>query len=293
MLSKIINQYRQKRNAHTVQKRLKRYLAGTREPWSEGYAEYKAMQISEAISNQTFLDQLKANKIPTGFGHKLDERIVEYSWIFANLTTDKTKLLDAGSTFNFDYLVNHKKIEAKETYIYTYYPENPSFPEKRISYVYGDLRLLPFRNDFFEEIVCQSTIEHIDMDNSIYGYDLQPTQNNKIQKSYEYLKVIDELIRVLAKDGQLLLSFPYGKFENHGFFQQFDLEMVAKIQDKFNQFGSEIATFFQYLPTGWVSATQEECKEAESYNPHTGLGKKDDGAAHSRAICCIQFKKSK
>jgi ubiquinone/menaquinone biosynthesis C-methylase UbiE len=29
---------------------------------------------------------------------------------------------------------------------------------------YGDLRVLPFKDNYFDEIVCQSTLEHIDMD---------------------------------------------------------------------------------------------------------------------------------
>jgi hypothetical protein len=291
MLGKLINQYRQRRDARIIEKRLKHYLAGNREPWSEGYAEYKASQIMTVISDSALLQQVREGKLPKGFGHRLDERIVEYVWIFAHLKNTSTRFLDAGSTFNFEYLVNHPLIASKESYIYTYYPENPSFPEKRISYIYGDLRSLPFKDNFFEEVVCQSTIEHVDMDNSIYGYDL-PAQHKPQEKSYDYLKVIAEIVRVTQASGQLLLTFPYGKFENHGFFQQFDAEMVSKITTLFEQAGSYKTTFFQYKPQGWEFATQETCKEAESYNPHTGMGKKDDGAAHSRAICCLQFIKN-
>jgi ubiquinone/menaquinone biosynthesis C-methylase UbiE len=161
-----------------------------------------------------------------------------------------------------------------------------------VSYVYGDLRELPFKNNFFEEIVCQSTIEHIDMDNSIYGYDLESSLDLFTNKSYEYIKVIEELLRVLKSNGTILLTFPYGKFENHGFFQQFDSEMLRKITNKIEASGSYELTFFKYLPEGWKIASQEECNDAESYNPHTQIGKKDDFAAHSRAICCLKFSKS-
>jgi SAM-dependent methyltransferase len=262
-------------------------------PWSDGYVAYKEESISESISNVTILDEFSKKKLPANYGYRLDERIVEYPWIFANLKKGKTIFLDAGSTFNFDYLVNNKLIENKEKYIYTFYPEDKSYYHKRISYVYGDLRNLPFRDDFFEEIVCQSTIEHIDMDNSIYGYDLKSTLELVANKSYEYLKVIEELLRVLKTDGQLLLTFPYGKFENHGFFQQFDAEMVARITDKMNDKGSYELTFFKYLPDGWIIASQEECNDSESFNPHTQIGKKDDFAAHSRAICCVKFIQTK
>jgi hypothetical protein len=258
-------------------------------PWSEGYLIHKEESIITSINNEAILYDFLMKKIPVNYGYRLDERIVEYPWIFANLKKDKTTLLDAGSTLNFKYLIDSKLIQEKDTYIYTYFPENKSYNDRRISYVYGDLRDLPFRDGFFEEIVCHSTIEHIDMDNSIYGYDLKSTLDFVTNKSYEYLKVIDELLRVLKSNGQILLTFPFGKFENHGFFQQFDNEMVERITERMKHLGNFELTFFKYLPNGWVVASQDECAESESFNPHTNKGKKDDFAAHSRSICCIKF----
>ena len=262
-------------------------------PWSEGYLAHKEESISESVSNASILDEFSKKKIPANYGYRLDERIVEYPWIFANLKKGKTIFLDAGSTFNFDYLLNNELIKNKQKYIYTFYPEDKSYNHKKISYVYGDLRNLPFRDNFFEEIVCQSTIEHIDMDNSIYGYDLNSTLEFATNKSYEYLKVIEELLRVLKNNGQLLLTFPFGKFENHSFFQQFDSEMLVRITDKLKKLGSYELTFFKYLPEGWIIASQDECNDSESFNPHTQIGKKDDFAAHSRAICCVKFIQTK
>jgi len=258
-------------------------------PWSEGYASHKEESIIGSISDAFVLDKFYKKKVPANYGYRLDERIVEYPWIFANLIKEKTIFLDAGSTFNFHYLLNNELIENKDKYIYTFYPEGQSYNHKRISYIYGDLRDLPFKDDFFEEIVCQSTIEHIDMDNSMYGYDLNSTLELSTNKSYEYLKVIEELLRVLKASGQLLLTFPYGKFENHGFFQQFDAEMLERITDKIKSLGSYELTFFKYLPQGWIVASQEECNDSESFNPHTQIGKKNDYAAHSRAICCLKY----
>jgi SAM-dependent methyltransferase len=269
------------------------FISNGQIPWSEGYYEHKIESITKFINDDSVLKLFKNKTIPDNYGFRLDERIVEYPWIFANLLKNKTIFLDAGSTFNFDYLLSNELIENKEKYIYTFYPESKSYNEKKISYVYGDLRELPFKNDFFEEIVCQSTIEHIDMDNSIYGYDLKSTLDLVTNKSYEYLKVIDELLRVLKTNGQLLLTFPYGKFENHGFFQQFDDEMVKKIIGKMDRLGECELTFFKYLSEGWVIASQEDCNDSESFNPHTQIGKKDDFAAHSRAICCMKFIKTK
>ncbi|MDI6049195.1 methyltransferase domain-containing protein [Flavobacterium sp. XS2P24] len=263
-------------------------------PWSEGYANHKQKSIHKSISDDAFLDRFSKKTMPDNYGYRLDERIVEYPWIFANLKKGKTVFLDAGSTFNFDYLLSNELIENKDKYIYTFYPEDKSYNYKRISYVYGDLRELPFKDTFFEEIVCQSTIEHIDMDNSIYGYDLKSTLDVVANKSYEYLKVVEELLRVLKNGGQLLITFPYGKFENHGFFQQFDDEMLQKVFDLFEAKGTIKSDYFKYETAGWRFAERNELSEVKSYNPHTGKGKLDDGAAHCRSIACIKFiKKTK
>lgn len=265
-----------------------RFFKNGQIPWSEGYEAHKEKSINQAIVDDAVLSAFLNKNLPNNFGYRLDERIVEYTWIFSKLKKTQTVFLDAGSTFNFKYLLNHKVIEKKEKYIYTFYPESNCFHDKKISYVFGDLRNLPFKDDFFEEIVCQSTIEHIDMDNSIYGYEISHIKDVE-KKSYEYIYSIHELVRVLKSKGNLLLTFPYGKFENHGFFQQFDESMLNKVLNCFEGRGRFTIDFFKYEPNGWRFANKEELSEIVSFNPHTGKGKGDDLAAHCRSVACINF----
>lgn len=271
------------------QKKTDIYIQNGRIPWSEGYVEFKWERIQEVLHSMKILEMFSNNTI-VDFEIGIDERIVEYPWILSQLSDSKVKLLDAGSTFNFLDILQLEKIKNKELSIQTFYPESNCFFNKRISYVYEDLRNIPFKDAYFQEIVCQSTLEHIDMDNSMYGYSLQDTPITT--KSYEYLRVIHELERVLQSNGLLLLTFPYGKFENHGFFQQFDSEMVDRIIEYLNVKGTIELTFFKYFITGWACTKKEECDDAISYNPHTGIGKGIDNAAHSRAICCVKFIKN-
>lgn len=235
-----------------------------KKPWSIGYVEYKWKQIMLSIINNNILTDFKKRNISLQYGIGIDERIVEYPWIFANLSNAKTKFLDCGSTFNYSSLVNHELIKNKEITILTYYPEYENYNQNRISYIYSDIRNMPLKDLYFDEIVCQSTIEHIAMDNSIYGYEIQ-SDNLKKEKNYEYLKAIAEINRVLANNGKLLLTFPYGKFENHGFFQQFDKEMVNRIIDLLKASAKNINTYFcLYKKDGWQFSEQEKCDNAES-----------------------------
>jgi hypothetical protein len=228
--------------------------------------------------------------LPAAYGKGIDERLVEYPFVFSRLNPGKTTLLDAGSTFNFQTIISHPLVAAKDVCIYTFFPESWNYIDKRISYVFGDLRILPFRNSWFDEVVCISTIEHIGLDNSMYGYGTEELSINE-NETHSYLSAISEMIRVLKEGGQLLMTFPFGKNINYGFFQQFDSKMLAAILNLMNKYGTPACTFYKYLPDGWTVSNEQDCRDSESFNPHTGEGRGEDGAAHSRAICALQFTK--
>jgi len=292
---KKIRSYRRKsrtrKEAQNIMRLKESYFTEGQIPWSPGYNYHKTEKIIEAISNENLKESIHNRVLPKGYGYRIDERIVEYAWIFSTIPEGTQRFLDAGSTFNFPYIVSHPLIEKKDLTIFTYSPEHYAFNRRRISYVYGDLREMSLKDSYFDLVVSQSTIEHIDMDNSMYGYELEHNKNVET-KSYDYLIAVDEMVRVLKSGGTLLLTFPFGKFENHGFFQQFDSEMVKRMTDIFQKQGSYDLTYFKYDPEGWRFAEMNEVTEMESFNPHTGRGLKEDHAAHSRAILCVKFVKN-
>lgn len=294
-ITKYLNRYQRKKMlAKKEAKRqsdIAKYLQDGRIPWSPGYIPYKEQFIKDSIENDDLLSKFRNTETLSDFGLGLDERVVEYPWIFSNLSQQPSRLLDGGSTFNFKFIVNHPNIQNKDLTIFTFEPERSCFYKNKISYIYGDLRDMYLKDNSFDFVVSQSTIEHIDMDNSIYGYDIAHNENQN-EKSYEYLKAVQEMIRVLKPGGTLLLTFPFGKFENHGFFQQFDAEMLSRIVQLFDNKGIYSPTFFKYLPKGWVFCNEDDCSDIGSFNPHTGVGKLDDGAAHCRSVCCIKFEKN-
>ena len=293
-ITSLLNRYQKKKMKSKMAKLLKSekedFLAGGSIPWSKGYHQHKIESITKAIYNKELQSGIRKKELPLGYGYRLDERVIEYPWLFSKMEQGSQNVLDAGSTFNYNYLVNHPVIVSKDLTICTFAPEDLSFNKNKISYAYNDLRNLPFKDNLFEIVFSQSTIEHIDMDNSMYGYDISHNEDAG-KKSYDYLIAVNEMIRVLKTGGSLLLTFPYGKFEHHGFFQQFDNEMLDKILELFSGRGSYEIDFFRYQNDGWRFASQEELVEVKSYNPHTGKGAGDDHAAHSRAIACIEFKK--
>jgi len=284
-----IKNIKSSRAAMKKRSRVKKYLENNRVPWSEGYEDYKWIEIEKAIRNDSLLESFRNNQNLPGYGIGMDERLIEYPYVFSRLRKGKSVLLDAGSTFNFETIVSHPMVAEKELCIYTYHPESWNFIDRRISYDFGDLRVLPFRNAWFDEIVCISTLEHVGMDNSIYGYGEEELTHHG---SGSYKMAVEELVRVLKPGGQLLMTFPFGKNINYGFFQQFDSTMLDVIRKIMDAEGKVEFTFFKYQVEGWLYSNEESCRDAESFNPHTGQGRQNDGAAHSRAICALRFIKN-
>jgi hypothetical protein len=73
-----------------------------------------------------------------------------------------------GSIFNFREIAGHLKVSGKHMTILTLVLESRAFWQRGISYHYGDLRRLPFRNNWFDEISTISTLGYVGMDNRIY-----------------------------------------------------------------------------------------------------------------------------
>jgi SAM-dependent methyltransferase len=75
--------------------------------------------------------------------------------------------------------------------------------------VVADVRELPFRAGSFDLILCISTLEHVGLDNTVYG--LAVEQDEETQE-----RALLELHRVLAPRGRLLVTVPTGEDQNLG-----------------------------------------------------------------------------
>lgn len=259
------------------------FLAAGSKPWTRGYAQYRIKKIKTALSDKSF----NPSQLPRGYGFRVDERVVEYPWLFSRLPATSGKLLDAGSILNVEYVINHPSLQSKQVFISTLAPEPVSFWQKGVSYIYEDLRSSCFKNDYFDWIVSLSTVEHIGLDNTmLYTGDTSKKENDL--KSY--LTAIREFHRMLKPAGTLYLSFPFGQHKNHSWFQIFNSAMVDEV----------IATFspkqyteyhFRYEAEGWRTSTREDSKNATYFDIHQRKSHDPDYAAASRAIVCLELKK--
>jgi hypothetical protein len=259
------------------------FLRTGMKPWSRGYSEYKTRCIAESIHDPGF----DPTKLSSGYGFRIDERIVEYPWFYSRLPGAAGKLLDAGSVLNVDYLLRHEKLESKKIFISTLAPEPQCFWNRGVSYLFEDLRDSAFRSDYFDWIVSLSTIEHIGMDNTML-YTKDDSKREDLGSSC--LQAVKEYRRMLIPGGTLYLSFPFGKFENHGWFQVFDAGMLDEVIDSFGP-SSFIESHYRYRPAGWCNSSRQESEGATYFDIHARRDYDPDFAAASRAIVCLELRK--
>lgn len=264
-------------------------------PWSKGYLEYKNRIIKDVLSNPEFIMYFKSKtRLPEEYGVGLDERCIEYPWFFANAKHDAKVYLDAGSALNHQFILENDFWNDKSLTIFTLAPEAYCFWNKKISYNYGDLRQLPYRDDWFDEIACISTLEHVGMDNSNFS----SADNADDQDIDSFQSALSELKRILKPGGRLLLTVPFGKYQNYTKFQQFDKELLGKASRTFGDNNQDIV-YYRYTRNGWQIASDDECRDCEYSSYAVSVFNRDmndarpekDNASAARSVACVIFHK--
>jgi SAM-dependent methyltransferase len=258
--------------------------------WQRSYSLVKSMCLKRLLSDpkMTALFDSRSN-LPSGYGFGLDERCIEYIWFLAKMSSKSKEYLDAGSTLNNRLLLRHPRLKGKRLTILTLSPESTCFWRLGVSYHYSDIRKLPFRDAWFDEIACVSTLEHVGMDNRLYSKDCAHHQRN----TSDFGRALFELRRVLKPGGRLLLTVPFGKYQNWGVFQQFDAALLDRAARVFAP-SARLDEFYLYQEDGWQIAQIEDCQDC-SYSEFIiqlwslntkGLKPERDYAAGARAVAC-------
>jgi Protein of unknown function (DUF1698) len=248
------------------------------EPWTQQYVDAHRRFVSDVLDDPDLLSPFEeGTDLPEGFGVGLDERVVEFPWLFAQGL--RGRVLDAGSSLNHEHILVRALPLVSELHVVTLEPEEQAFHERGLSYIYADLRELPYRDRFFDTVVSVSTVEHIGMDNTVYGVE-QPTSSNP---AGEARRALDELQRVGS--GRLLLTVPYGRREDHGWLRQFDRDDIEELCETVS--GAASTTVFRYTAAGWRRSDLTEASEMTYRDFTADRSPVDDLAAAARAVACV------
>lgn len=266
--------------------KIQSHLLTGRKPWTAGYVDYRQDFASRAIRDPYLCERFRSNsELPKGYGMRLDERVIEYPWVISRLSESEAPLLDAGSTLNHSGILEFPALQNKPIIVYNLTPEQ-TIRRANVSYVYGDLRRTIFKDESFREIVCISTLEHIGMDNTLFTQD----KHYKEFRPLDYRAVMHEFRRLLAPSGRLLLTVPYGQYQNCGWLQQFNYELLNDAIRTFDGTVSDQA-FYRYTRDGWILTDARDCSNCEYYDYTRESNYDWDYAAAARAVACVELTK--
>jgi hypothetical protein len=207
------------------------------------------------------------------------------------------RMLDAGSSLNHPTVLDHHAIAAKQLHVVTFANEEGSVRKPGVSYLFADLRFLPMNTGFYDLVVCISTVEHVGCDNRFYTGNALPDA----VRVDDYLIAMREMSRVLKPGGLFLMTVPYGTYEFHGAFQQFDRKRLSLAVRAFGPTTELSERFYRYSRDGWQLSNSKDCQDcryvgwvAEVMRTRRWpdvLRLEPDGAAAARAVACVKMVK--
>lgn len=266
---------------------LEKLAKGHRPPlrqWRPSHLRRRQKLLEKALECEALVEALReGRRLPDGYGYGFDERSIEYPWLLASEPSGRT--LDAGSILNHSYILPHFLNRLDPLVIFTLAPEPHSFPELGVSYVYGDMRELPFADGWFDTVVSLSTLEHIGMDNVHYGDD-----SSQAPDPHTEMKVaLAELRRVTKPGGRILISVPYGRRTDMGWSRQLDEEEIEDLVASFQPSSSKVEVY-AYDRDGWKLSDPVAAADA-AYHDFTKEARwPEDKAAAARAVACVDLR---
>ena len=197
---------------------------------------------------------------------RMTERVVEIPWVLSRYRGER-RVLDVGSANAVSLYLDHlRRLGIPEL-------QGVDLSAKAVKGIHmtqADVRKMPFEDGFFDLILCVSTLEHIGLDNSGYGLSASTEQTGDV-------RALREMRRVLRPGGRLLLTVPFGRAGDYGWFRQYDIQRWHELTGAANLRAAEIA-YYAYTPEGWQKVDDAEPLQAGRF----GQG----GAPASQSVLC-------
>jgi hypothetical protein len=255
-----------------------------RVPGASGYSSARWAAIERALSGSP--------ASPYGYDDAgLDERVVEYPWALHRLGSRweaGTPILDAGSVLNHPRILDHCRRERiGPISLVTLRYEGSAGVSDDVRYEFADLRRLPYRDGWFSCVVCLSTLEHVGMDNRGYGDHSHSSDSPPI----ECRRAMEELRRVTRAGGVLLVSVPFGKRDDRGWFRILDADELRQLTDC-PGWRTDITSIHRATAEGWRECSSEDAQAAgynERGSAQAGQRSAPDWVSAAEAVALVEL----
>lgn len=211
--------------------------------------------------------------LPKVFGKRMPERVVEL--LLTRLSFFRgAKVLDIGYA---NIMACHRRmlLDLPGPRIITGLDiAKPAFDASRYYdfTVTEDITHTSLPSESFDRVWCISTLEHIGLDNSQYTSDFV-VEENMVHAA------VSEMVRVVKKGGSVLITVPYGKAENHGWFQTMDKERWQGMLNPVRSFCTVREWYFRHSQQkGWFVVAPEDLAEVRYFD------QQNSGAAGLAAV---------
>ena len=209
-------------------------------------------------------------------GAGFDERAVEYPWVFHRISALRAgteRVLDMGSVMNFPrVLAWWRAAKNPPLSIVTLAYEGHAHVSQDVRYEFGDMRQLPYRDGWFGVVLCLSTMEHVGMDNTVYGEAAAAVASSR-DPGAEAAVAMAELRRVTKFEGTLLISVPFGKRADRGWFRVYDEADISQLANS-SGWRRVSLRIFRSTRDGWREVPAAEAADAGYNEPIGGSAKK-------------------
>jgi SAM-dependent methyltransferase len=205
-------------------------------------------------------------RLPPGFGRNLPERVVEL-FLTKHTYVPGARVLDVGHS---NIMECHRRLLATlEPPIHltgidiaTPAYDTSAYYEHSII---ADITATGLPAGSFDIIWCISTLEHVGMDNS--GY----TGNSTAGAGMDVV-AIREMGRLLSPGGRLLITVPFGMFEDHGWFRNYDADSWQGLLAAVRPVADVHELYFMYEPAlGWQTVDRLRLATTR-YHDHANAG---------------------
>ena len=273
-ITKTISYLQQKKIIHVTGHR-KSSRTGLSIPIYSLVAEHSSSNTADNGIGRLDMDGLLAGVI--------SERVVEYGFLARNLLPSRInmRILDVGSersavTNALSKFGNNKKwevfgIDIVEGLAKLFEEGKEKSP---ITLLRMDARLMGFRDEVFDKIICISTVEHIG---------IQPTRH--FVREFDELgdlKAFSEIFRILKKGGRVILTVPYADKNIHGYRKEHRIYNSSTLARLISGFHVKRKEYYIYIKGKWKNCRRADIKKLRLFgNTDVPL------YLHSRICVCL------